>query len=520
MVGVIDADTAAIVPTVAEGVDGQQVVIVGKGFDIGVPGGIGQPFRGAAFQLQVGRGDVGHGVVIQPGEGKTRIPVQLQHLVGGGEHRFDIGELRFRHGGVEAVPIGAVDVGHNLIGGAGVGEAGELPCIGAVRLGIEAAMGFFTVAGVAAFAFQDLTGAHADPVLMAGRESLAAVVGNADHQGYVGRNTYLHRAVGLNRGVAQDLFHALGAGSAEYLVIRLANVAVGFGYPFDDPQKARNAVVGAGGGGVGLRAVGGAHVGAGKEQGPIGFVHIADMQHPFLVLAQVHLGGAVQLVIGQQAVVGRVILIIKKAAGRGAPVPQGNIRDHYPGAAGNDWGLRVFIVIQHPDTVGGGGRSGAGGVHGAAVTGQNQLTVGHAAQAPAGQGAIGVVPQWMKVGVVTAGGVGAVGVHVGVGDAALGRTAAIGEGSGLGIVDVILIVDGDEVATVIIAVHGPCQHEQVTIGQDIGFDKLKVRSATAGVMAVHAVDDAIVGAIGINLIQVHGITAKIIPAGVHYAAVG
>ena len=79
---------------------------------------------------------------------------------------------------------------------------------------------------------------------MSWRNPHGIAVENADHQRRIRRHLDDDRAVGLDRRIADDLFHAEETGHAKRRVVDVERVFVGYRHGLFDAQEARRALVG------------------------------------------------------------------------------------------------------------------------------------------------------------------------------------------------------------------------------------------------------------------------------------
>ncbi len=79
---------------------------------------------------------------------------------------------------------------------------------------------------MATVALQFLARAYLQPVVMSRADAATVGVEHGQGEGDIRGHLDAHRAVRLDRGVAQDLAHAKGAGDAERAAVEIANVVV------------------------------------------------------------------------------------------------------------------------------------------------------------------------------------------------------------------------------------------------------------------------------------------------------
>ena len=358
---------------------------------------------------------------------------------------------------------------------------------------------------VAAVALPNLAGLHLQPHALRGSDAARVGVQHAHAEGDVRRHLDLHRAVGLDGRIAQDLEHVVAR--AEGGRGEIHDGAVGDRDRLLQADEARRPLT--------RRRLGG--IGDGRDVG-VGGVHPVDVvdtsyiddAYPGVhqVLIEVHPRH-----------------LVENDGGKRVRLRHGHVRDHDALDRRHQRHQGVLHRIEHPHTVERRrrlhvrlGERVRGARHdrrrGLGVVDQPALT-------PADQDAVGAVLERVaRIEAPARGGPGD-GLHGVGGGGRLRRSRERGVGGQrLGVLGVVRAVDDDEVAAEVDAGVLALEREDAAVLHLPWLHELDHRVVGTGHVAVGAVVELEIRAVGIGRVQVHGVLAgRVIPAAPQHAAV-
>ena len=344
---------------------------------------------------------------------------------------------------------------------------------------------------VTAVAGQGFAGAQLQPVLVAAADASAVLVHHADGERHVGGYLDLHRAVGLDWRITDDLAHLLLAADTESTAVKIQRIAIRDGHGLDEAQEARPALIGRDQGGIGqLPEAGDIGVAAAKPvKAAIEIVDAADMQQADVFISEI----LIQLEARDP-----VVEDGRSAARRG---DHGLFDD--PALFGQYHGqLSLSVEVIDVDAIDGEGLNGIG--RDVVQARQNACFIvfgNHSATlAPAHQGTVGTVPQGIDTAKAAIGRDTTVGAHIEIHRRGLRGTAqnALLGPDGLGVVDIVGDIDecGCAAAPACRAFRGLEHGEDPAIFQLAWVEELHI----VGTVVVCTVHHLQLGAVGANAV--------------------